>query len=481
MDTYIDSAGKTRFFVSGLIFFIAILTSFSNGFYSSPAAVILVATTLLGWQIFDAITSNLNPGILGKAVFSILSCTIIILTIVNSTEPKNLEAMTICLAYGFLSIYCISLEKNRVFFWVFSSSTVISVCLPILIYNNSTHIPMIVTLCALAISSFSFIIHSSYMPLIEKLESEKKRAEIMTTITRFSREFHAREPEEVLRNIVSVTKQLGYISACIVSFDRRSRIVEDGVKIEDLLLYAEKASSLRRVVIESKVVVSSSKKAKHKIHTDIASAPIWFNSRYSAALIVQSAPDVKISDDDAAALDLLADQAGRALENAAKSASDRRAVERLLDENQTDKLTGIGNRRYADMMIASMEAGDVLAMIDVDGLKGTNDLYGHEAGDELLKSVGGFLRDQVRSPDLCARLGGDEFIILLKNAYPGAKQILTRLISLWEQKHLYSTTLSIGMSVHNDKLEVQETIKAADMALYQAKSQGKNRLIDSTK
>lgn len=339
---------------------------------------------------------------------------------------------------------------------------------------------MIMTLSALALACFSFVIHSNYMPLIEKLESEKKRAEIMTTITRFSREFHAREPEEVLRNIVSVTKQLGYISASIVSFDRRSRIVEDGVKIQDLLLYAEKASALRRVVIESKTVESVSKKGKHKIHTDIASAPIWFNSRYSAALIVQSAPDVKITDNDAAALDLLADQAGRALENAAKSASDRRAVERLLDESQTDKLTGIGNRRYADLMIASMEHGDVLAMIDVDGLKGTNDVYGHKAGDELLKSVGDFLREQVRSPDLCARLGGDEFIILLKNAYPGATQILTRLITMWEEKHLYSTTLSIGMSVHNINREVQETIKNADTALYQAKHQGKNQLVTST-
>lgn len=458
----------------------SILTAFSNGFYSSPAAIILVSTTLLVWQIFEAIFSNLNSGFVGKSVFSILSCALIVLTMVNSNAPKNLEALILCLTYAFLSIYCISVEKNKTYFWSFASTTIICATLPILIFSDSKNMPMIMTLSALALACFSFVIHSNYMPLIEKLESEKKRAEIMTTITRFSREFHAREPEEVLRNIVSVTKQLGYISASIVSFDRRSRIVEDGVKIQDLLLYAEKASALRRVVIESKTVESVSKKGKHKIHTDIASAPIWFNSRYSAALIVQSAPDVKITDNDAAALDLLADQAGRALENAAKSASDRRAVERLLDESQTDKLTGIGNRRYADIMIASMEHGDVLAMIDVDGLKGTNDVYGHKAGDELLKSVGDFLREQVRSPDLCARLGGDEFIILLKNAYPGATQILTRLITMWEEKHLYSTTLSIGMSVHNINREVQETIKNADTALYQAKHQGKNQLVAST-
>ena len=397
----------------------------------------------------------------------------------NSLEPKNLEAYAICTIYSFLTIYCISLEKNKTFFWASASCTVLSASVPILIFSESRNMPLVTTLSALALSCFSFIIHSNYMPLFEKLKSEQNRAEIMTTITRFSREFHAREPEEALRNIVSVTKQLGYISASIVSFDRRSRIVEDGVRIDDLLLYAEKASALRRVVIEAKTVESFSKKGNHKIRTDIASAPIWFNSRYSAALIVQSAPGVKITDNDAAALDLLADQAGRALENAAKSASDRRAVERLLDESQTDKLTGIGNRRYADMMIASMEAGDVLAMIDVDGLKGTNDKFGHEAGDELLKAVGDFLREQVRTPDLCARLGGDEFIILLKNAYPGATQILTRLITMWEEKHLYSTTLSIGMSVHNSTREIQETIKAADTALYQAKHQGKNQLVSS--
>lgn len=326
----------------------------------------------------------------------------------------------------------------------------------------------------MSLACFGFIVHSNYIPLLKKLDIAKNRADVMTTITKFSREFHTREPEEVIRNIVSVTKQLGYISAAIVSFDRRSKIVEDGVKINDLLLYAEKASSLRRVVIES------AKSHNNSQQNDIASAPIWFNSRYSAALIVQSAANKKITDNDSAALELLADQAGRALENAAKTQSDRRAVERLLDESQRDKLTNIGNRRYADMMISTMEPGDVLAMIDIDGLKSTNDRFGHDAGDELLKSVGTFFQEQIRVPDLCARLGGDEFIILLKGAKSGAPQILNRLIKMWQEKQIYETTLSIGMSVHWPHREINETIKAADSALYQAKREGKNRLITAS-
>ncbi|MEI2834183.1 MAG: sensor domain-containing diguanylate cyclase [Acidimicrobiia bacterium] len=474
MKTILENSRTTRLGATAIIFMMSLLSSFIPDFYKSSGAIILISTALFAWQIFESILKNIKTGIISLSVSALLSCSLISLTIINSTNPKDLEAFTIAVVYSFLTLFCISIENNRSYFWIFFTLIIISCTASNYLYNESKNTTLISILLALSLACFGFIVHSNYISLLKKLDIAKNRADVMTTITKFSREFHTREPEEVIRNIVSVTKQLGYISAAIVSFDRRSKIVEDGVKINDLLLYAEKASSLRRVVIES------AKSHNNSQQNDIASAPIWFNSRYSAALIVQSAANKKITDNDSAALELLADQAGRALENAAKTQSDRRAVERLLDESQRDKLTNIGNRRYADMMISTMEPGDVLAMIDIDGLKSTNDRFGHDAGDELLKSVGTFFQEQIRVPDLCARLGGDEFIILLKGAKSGAPQILNRLIKMWQEKQIYETTLSIGMSVHWPHREINETIKAADSALYQAKREGKNRLITAS-
>lgn len=471
MERINDNGRITRLSVSAILFTMSLLTAFSSGFYKSPAAIILVSSALFVWQVIEVLLKNISSGIISKSVFGTLCVALISLTIINASNQTNYETFTVALIYSFLCMYCIAVESSKTYFWTFFTLTIAACSLSITLTNDNKNTLLLTTLMAFALACFGFVIHVDYIPLFEKLQIAKNRAEIMTTITRFSREFHTRDPQEAIRNIVSVTKQLGYISAAIISFDRRTKIVEDGVRIEDILLFAEKASSKRRIVIET------IDNTNNKYRTDIAAIPIWFNSRYSAALIVQSAPGKHISENDAAALELLADQAGRALENAAKTQSDRRAVERLLDESQRDKLTNIGNRRYADMMIATMEPGDVLAMIDVDGLKTTNDKFGHDAGDSLLKAVGSFLEEHIRTPDLCARLGGDEFIILLKNARPGAQQILSRLIEMWQAKDLYSTTLSIGMSIHYPHRDINDTIKAADSALYQAKHQGKNQLV----
>ena len=474
-----DNTRKTNLNVAVILFVLSISTAFIHGFYDSPAAIILIATALLVWQAIGFFVKNIASGLISKSIFSTLTVALISLTILNSTNPTNSQAVILAVIYSFLSIYCLSIEKNKIYFYSFTVLVISACSLSMLVVIKVQNDETISALIVFVLLGFGLLTRYHYLPLLEDMEIAINRAEVMTTITKFSREIHSRNPEESIKNIVTVTKQLGYISAAIVSFDRRSKIVEDGVTIEDLLLYAEKASSLRRVIIETKYSDASSKHSKKKKHNDIAAAPIWFNSRYSAALIVQSDTNRKISSNDSVALELLADQAGRALENAAKTANDRRAVERLLDESHRDKLTNLGNRRYADMMISSMEPGDVLAMIDIDGLKGTNDRFGHDAGDQLLKSVGLFLEEQVRNPDLCARLGGDEFIILLKNAQPGAEQILSRLIKMWEKKAIFETTFSIGMSVHTNGQEVSETIKLADSALYQAKRTGKNRLITS--
>ena len=124
-----------------------------------------------------------------------------------------------------------------------------------------------------------------------------------------------------------------------------------------------------------------------------------------------------------------------------------------------------------------------VAFIDLDGFKQINDTLGHEAGDELLTEVASRLKGCLRDSDAVARLGGDEFVVLLSDlmeetyAATVAQKIVTAFVkpfTLLGQE--FSVTASIGISTYpTDGLDEQTLTKNADIAMYQAKQDGKNR------
>ena len=126
------------------------------------------------------------------------------------------------------------------------------------------------------------------------------------------------------------------------------------------------------------------------------------------------------------------------------------------------------------------------AYIDLDFFKEVNDKFGHEAGDQTLKSFAGVLNSVARKSDLIGRLGGDEFILVLPHTgLESAKVVLNKVKQACEsntvQFNNYNIkfTISIGASSHmvvsDDNLE--RFIKESDAALYEAKSSGKNRIV----
>jgi diguanylate cyclase (GGDEF)-like protein len=429
------------------------------------------------WSFLLVIFTQFANRIVARAIAVILSG----LTITSMITAANVDNQSLITAFAFacagIVVAISSLQHEDKFAYSSILGVVGFTALGLFLSEALTKHPVASLLCLSLLVVEFLVIRRTHMPLVQSLNDALERAEIFSTITKSSREFHSREPEEAIRNIVNVTKTLGYISVSVVSFDRRQKIFEDGVPIPNVMDIAVRASATRRVTITEDDTQTKNPRARQG---DIVGVPIWINGRYSAALIVQTSSYVKVTQRDCEALELLADQAGRALENAGKAAMDRRVVERLTDESQRDKLTGLGNRRFADSMVASMKPGDVLAMVDLDGLKSTNDVHGHAAGDELLHEVGVFLSEQVRNPDMAARLGGDEFMILLRGANEGATVILERLLALWQDKKLYNTTFSIGMAIHRSDRTTHETVEASDDALYQAKKTGKNRLVCST-
>jgi len=182
------------------------------------------------------------------------------------------------------------------------------------------------------------------------------------------------------------------------------------------------------------------------------------------------------------------------LELERKSAELEAANARLRSLSALDGLTGIANRRAFDEFLErewkrAIRKASSLAfiMVDIDHFKGYNDRYGHLAGDECLKQVAHTLAAHAKRPgDLVARFGGEEFgVILADTDMAGAQSVaeaMRRDVEALAIVHEASATapvvtISLGVATHVPlPLETSERlVMAADRALYQAKSSGRNR------
>ncbi|MBI3610941.1 MAG: diguanylate cyclase [Nitrospirae bacterium] len=160
----------------------------------------------------------------------------------------------------------------------------------------------------------------------------------------------------------------------------------------------------------------------------------------------------------------------------------------------TDPLTGLLNRRYfQERMSEEIERSRrhhlplSLIMIDLDDFKSVNDTLGHLVGDEALKILARCLRNSIRTIDVAARYGGEEFTVILPqtsktDAYTIAERICTEVHRLdlpfvkTDQKLVLS--VSVGLATYPDDAEsLEDLIRNADIALYAAKSKGKNRVV----
>lgn len=163
----------------------------------------------------------------------------------------------------------------------------------------------------------------------------------------------------------------------------------------------------------------------------------------------------------------------------------REELERL---STLDGLTGLANRRHllSRLALESSRAKRghhifAVLMVDVDHFKDYNDSYGHLAGDEVLVRIAGILRESCREVDCAARYGGEEFLVLLtetgmEGAVEVAERVRARLAS--ETFAGGTITLSVGVASYPDFGETPEAvIMSADVALYQAKHMGRDRVV----
>lgn len=171
----------------------------------------------------------------------------------------------------------------------------------------------------------------------------------------------------------------------------------------------------------------------------------------------------------------------------------RQSVNNSIALAVTDDLTGLYNRRYFDRHLnillgkaQEQERNLAVMILDIDHFKSVNDTYGHDVGDVVLKEFSARVKRNIRGVDLACRFGGEEFVVLMPDTdVSNAELVAERVRQAIGEKAFdinaqrpLTVTVSVGVSFNETGADTPESlIKRADLALYRAKREGRNRVI----
>jgi diguanylate cyclase (GGDEF)-like protein len=172
----------------------------------------------------------------------------------------------------------------------------------------------------------------------------------------------------------------------------------------------------------------------------------------------------------------------------------QKELEQIVIEADTDKLTGLANRRRLDEFLNALvtlfpeeKQSFSLIMADVDHFKYYNDAHGHQIGDFVLASIASILKNSIRRGDLAARFGGEEFVVILPNCSKenavliGNKlraAISDEIIQFQDQQPMGNLTCTFGIATFPDDADSKELLlKKADECLYDGKVSGRNKVV----
>lgn len=198
--------------------------------------------------------------------------------------------------------------------------------------------------------------------------------------------------------------------------------------------------------------------------TEVAVLPLVSLGRRTGILVVAHTSAMELSTDEIEPLELLAAEAGRCLDLAS-------TVAELTYRATRDPLTGLENHSAFYEALEANRRSFAVAMIDLDGFKAVNDSAGHLTGDRLLREVAVAMQGALRSEDRVYRVGGDEFGAILPGLDRDAARVVGERLSAAAREVLepYGASLSIGITVPEDKEPATSYLDRADRVLYRAK------------
>ncbi len=357
------------------------------------------------------------------------------------------------------------------------------------------------------------------------LEMERSNKEIKI-INRIGREITSSlDPEEILhRTYESLGEFLEMTSFGIALLDRKENnltmkfFIENGKRMQPLILKMDDKTSLSVWCItnEKPVLFSTTaetgkylKNWRNRFNVEINSAiflPILHGREILGCLTVQSTFEHSYTEANLNLLGAVASFIAVALDNSKahtelnmlnKIVTDEKvnleiAYRRISHMANHDALTDLPNRHLLRELIKNgIKMADrdstklAVLYMDLDSFKQVNDTLGHDAGDELLKTVSQRIKNALRTSDTVARIGGDEFIAVIynigtvENVRSVAEKIIETVHSDIILKDIkYNVGTSIGASIYpDDEVNMEELIRKADAAMYAAKNSGKNRTV----
>lgn len=247
------------------------------------------------------------------------------------------------------------------------------------------------------------------------------------------------------------------------------------------------AAKRKRIVISEDAQTDERTKktvlAREGLRASIA-VPLIMKGKLQGVLTLGTPNTRKFSSGEINFLESIADQMAVVMENA-------KLYQKTIVLSRTDSLTGLFNSRYFEEILQrqlswAKRKGQsfALMMLDIDNLKSINDLYGHDSGDMMLRKFSQLLRENLRESDFFARYGGDEFVVLLADCgKKTAKTVATKLkrkvattrMFGFDKKPLMTTSIGLAMFPESASTMIS-LIKAADIAMYRAKQDGKNKI-----
>ncbi|HVE47025.1 MAG TPA: EAL domain-containing protein [Acidimicrobiales bacterium] len=374
-------------------------------------------------------------------------------------------------------------------------------------FENVTSAAMAVRIGGLALVGFvaSFLSRELLRQMRQhgeaRTESES-RAGLLAMVASASRSMSTLDPEQVLGIVVESALQMGFDSGEICLFDNSTdtwRVAQhrgldaDYASVEPIDAGVAGLVHSRR---ETVVLDSYSGwpgglgQVRDAGFRFMIASPVWCGGELAGALVAGSLDRRTPRPHEVECLDLLAAQAGAALNNA-RLFSERRAFEARLEHQAFhDGLTNLPNRalfldRLEQALARTRRDGAPLGVLfmDLDRFKMVNDSLGHDVGDELLAAVAQRLNECLRPGDTLARYGGDEFTVLLERlrSDADATEVAERLLrSMSEpfvlQEREVFVSASIGVSFTKAPMSDDgDPLREADLAMYRAKERGKGR------